>query len=54
MKAYHQLLKDVFSVSPNTVLAHRKELGLQAVLAIRPPNTSWTNKQHPKYSYKLK
>ena len=54
MKVYHQLLEDGFSVSPNTVLAYRKELGLQAVLAVRPPNTSWANKQHPKYSYKLK
>ena len=30
MKVYHQLLEDGFSVSPNTVLAYRKELGLQA------------------------
>jgi putative transposase len=54
MKVYHQLLEDGFGVSPNTVLAYRKELGLQAVLAVRPPNTSWADKQHPKYSYKLK
>jgi putative transposase len=54
MKVYHQLLEDGFKVSPNTVLAYRKELGLQAVLAVKPPNTSWANKQHPKYSYKLK
>ena len=54
MKVYHQLLEDGFSISPNTVLAYRKELGLQAVLAVRPPNTSWADKQHPKYSYKLK
>ena len=54
MKVYHQLLEDGFSVSPNTVLAYRKELGLQAVLAVRPSNTSWADKQHPKYSYKLR
>ncbi|VAY88411.1 Mobile element protein [hydrothermal vent metagenome] len=54
MKVYHQLLEDGYKVSPNTVLAYRKELGLQAVLAVRPPNTSWADKQHPKYSYKLK
>jgi putative transposase len=54
MKVYHQLLEDGFSVSPNTVLSYRKELGLRAVLAVRPPNTSWADKQHPKYSYKLK
>jgi len=54
MKVYHQLLEDGFRVSPNTVLAYRKELGLQAVLAVRPPNTSWADKQHPKHSYKLR
>ena len=54
MKVYHQLLEDGFSVSPNTVLAYRRELGLQAVLAVRPPNTSWADKQHPKHSYKLR
>jgi putative transposase len=54
MKVYHQLLEDGFKVSPNTVLAYRKELGLQAVLAVRAPNTSWADKQHPKYSYKLR
>lgn len=54
MKVYHQLLEDGFSVSPNTVLIYRKELGLRAVLAVRPPNTSWADKQHPKHSYKLR
>ena len=54
MKVYHQLLEDGFTVSPNTVLAYRRELGLQAVLAVRPPNTSWADKQHPKHSYKLR
>jgi len=54
MKVYHQLLEDGFSVSPNTVLSYRRELGLQAVLAVRPPNTSWADKQHPKYSYKIR
>ena len=54
MKVYHQLLEDGFSVSPNTVLEYRRELGLQAVLAVRPPNTSWADKQHPKHSYKLR
>ncbi|MBE0492691.1 MAG: IS3 family transposase [Sulfurospirillum sp.] len=54
MKVYHQLLEDGFSVSPNTLLTYRKELGLRAVLAVRPPNTSWADKQHPKYTYKLR
>ena len=54
MKVYHQLKEDGFKVSPNTVLAYRKELGLQAVLAVRPRNTSWADKQHHKHSYKLR
>jgi len=54
MKVYHQLIEDGFSVSPNTVLAYRKELGLKAILAVRPPNTSLADKQHPKYTYKLR
>ena len=54
MKVYHQLLEDGFTVSPNTVLAYRKELGLKAVLAVRAPNTSWADKQHPKHSYKIR
>jgi putative transposase len=54
MKVYHQLLEDGFSVSPNTVQAYRKELGLRAVLAVKSPNTSWADKAHPKHSYKLR
>ena len=54
MKVYHQLLEDGFKVSPNTVLAYRKELGFRAILAVRAPNTSWADKQHPKHSYKLR
>jgi len=54
MKVYHQLLEDGFSISPNTVLAYRKELGLRAILAVRAPNTSWADIQHPKHSYKLR
>ncbi len=54
MKVYHQLLEDGFSISPNTVLVYRRELGLQAIIAVRPPNTSWPDKQHPKFSYKLR
>jgi putative transposase len=54
LKVHQQLLEDGFNVSVNTVQKYRKELGLRAVLAVRPPNTSWSNKQHPKYSYKLR
>lgn len=54
LKVHQQLLEDGFKVSANTVHKYRKELGLRAILAVRAPNTSWANKQHPKYSYKLK
>lgn len=51
---HQQLLEDGFDVSINTVQKYRKELGLKAVLAVRAPNTSWADKQHPKHSYKLR
>jgi putative transposase len=54
IKVYKQLLEDGFSVSPNTVLKYRQELGLKAVLAVKAPYTSKGSKQHPIYSYKLK
>jgi putative transposase len=54
LKVHQKLLEDGFNVSSNTVQSYRKELGLKAILAVRPPNTSWANKQHPKHSYKLK
>ncbi len=53
-KVHCQLLEDGYTVSANTVLKYRKELGLKAVLAVKAPNTSLGNKLHPKYSYKLK
>jgi putative transposase len=54
LKVHRQLLEDGFIVSPNTVQKYRKELGLKAILAVKTPNTSLGNKQHPIYSYKLK
>jgi len=54
LKVHQELLERGHSVCINTVREYRKQLGLRAVLAVRPPNTSWANKQHPKYSYKLK
>ena len=53
-KVHQQLLEDGFSVSLNTVSKYRKELGLRAVLAVRPISTTMADAQHPKYSYKLK
>jgi putative transposase len=54
LKVHQELLDRGYSVCINTVREYRKQLGLKAVLAVRPPNTSWANKKHPKYSYKLK
>jgi putative transposase len=54
LKVHKELLERGFSACINTVREYRKQLGLKAVLAVRAPNTSWADKQHPKYSYKLK
>jgi putative transposase len=54
LKVHKELLERGHSVCINTVREYRKQLGLKAVIAVRPPNTSWANKAHPKYSYKLK
>ena len=53
-KVHQQLLEDGFTVSLNTVSKYRKELGLRAVLAVKPISTTMADAQHPKYSYKLK
>ena len=53
-KVHQQLLEDGFNVSLNTVSAYRRELGLKAVLAVRPVHTTVADDQHPKHSYKLR
>ncbi|MCK4442300.1 MAG: IS3 family transposase, partial [Sulfurovaceae bacterium] len=53
-KVHQQLLEDGYNVSLNSVSRYRKEMGLKAVLAIRPVNTTVANTAHPKHSYKLK
>lgn len=53
-KVHQQLLEDGFSVSLNTVSAYRRELGLKAILAVRPVHTTVADDQHPKHSYKLR
>ncbi len=53
-KVHQQLLEDGFSVSLNTVSAYRRELGLKAILAVRPVSTTMADDQHPKHSYKLR
>lgn len=54
LKVHQQLLEDGYQVCVNTVQKYRKELGLKAVLAVKPPNTSEPSKQHKKYPYKLR
>jgi len=54
LKVHQQLLEEGVFVSPNTVFKYRKELGLQAILAVKPIHTTQPNKEHKKYSYKLR
>ncbi len=54
LKVHQELLERGHNVCINTVREYRKQLGLRAVLAVRPPNTSWANKEHKKYSYKIR
>ena len=42
-KVHRQLLEDGFNVSLNTVSAYRRELGLKAILAVRPVHTSMSD-----------
>jgi len=53
-KVHQQLLEEGYSVSLNTVSKYRKELGLKAVLAVKPVNTTMPIKEHKKHSYKLR
>ena len=53
-KVHQQLLEDGYQVSLNTVSSYRQELGLKAVLGVKPINTTVPVKEHKKYSYKLK
>lgn len=53
-KVHQQLLEDGFHVSLNTVSKYRKELGLRAVLAVKPVSTTVSDVQHKKYPYRLR
>ena len=53
-KVHQQLLENGFDVSLNTVSKYRKELGLKAVLAVKPASLTLVDVSHPKYPYKLK
>lgn len=53
-KVHQQLLEDGINISLNSVATYRKELGLKAVLAVKQVSLTQPNKQHKKYSYKLR
>ncbi len=53
-KVWRQLLLEGYTVSLNTVSKYRKELGVQAVIAVKPVSTTISDDKHPKYPYKLK
>ena len=53
-KVYRQLLSEGYSISLNTVFKYRKELGIKAILAVKPISTTISDDKHPKYPYRLK
>jgi len=53
-KVYRQLLSEGYSISLNTVSKYRRELGIKAVLALKPVSTTVADDAHPKYPYLLK
>lgn len=54
LKVHQQLLEDGYKVSLNTVYKYRQQMGLKPILAVKPINLSIPDKQHKKYSYKLR
>ena len=53
-KVYRQLRDEGYDVSLNTVSKYRKELGIKAIIATKPVNTTVADDAHPKYPYLLK
>ncbi len=53
-KVHQQLLENGANVCLNSVATYRQELGLKAVLAVKQVTMTMPNKQHKKYSYKLR
>lgn len=53
-KVYRQLLEEGYSVSLNTASKYRQELGIKAVLALKPVSTTIADDSHSKYPYLLK
>jgi putative transposase len=53
-KVYRQLKEESYNISLNSVSKYRRELGIKAVLAVKPVNTTVSDDKHSKYPYKLK
>jgi len=53
-KVHQVLLKKGFNVHLNTVFEYRRQLSLKPILAVKSVTTTIPNKEHSKYSYKLK
>ena len=53
-KVWRQLLSEGYKVSLNTVSKYKKDMGLKAVLAVKPVLTTIPNENNKKYPYKLK
>ena len=53
-KIWRQLKEEGYEVSLNTVSKYKKEMGLKAVLAVKPILTTIQNENNKKYPYKLK
>lgn len=53
-KVHRQLLEEGFGVSLNSVSKYRKELGVKAILAVRPISRAVSDGAHLKYPYKLR
>ena len=53
-KVHQQLLKEGFNVSLNTVSKYRRDMGIKAVIAVKPVTTTVSDDKHPKYPYLLK
>ena len=53
-KIYRQLIQEGYAISLNTVSKYRKELGLKAILAVKPITTTVSDDKHPKYPYLLR
>jgi len=54
VKVWKQLLSEGYQVSLNTVSKYRKEMGIKAILAVKPVFTTIPNSNDKKYPYKLK